>query len=258
MNSHNSKPDEFYVGYLPGPPGHIRFLKRAVPAMLLMIVVIGAVTIRAHNNPGKGSWDTDTEQKLEGIIDTSPYAMIRVSIPGKGLQSILLVSEGKFGARERAEPFRGQYVRVTGTLLERDGRRLLELTDGDKAIERTSDASAAMVKRMAGPPAELLTRQTFRGQTIDPKCYLGAMKPGEGKAHKDCATLCISGGIPPMFITRNVQGVATYYLLSAPDGGPASDGILPFIADAVEISGDVERLADLLVFKIDPKDIRRL
>jgi len=46
---------------------------------------------------------------------------------------------------------------------------------------------------------------TYVGEIIDPKCWLGAMKPGSGLVHKACAELCIRGGIPPFFV-GNAEG----------------------------------------------------
>ena len=45
-------------------------------------------------------------------------------------------------------------------------------------------------------PQVLADNVTLKGEIIDPKCYLGAMKPGGGKTHKACAMRCIAGGIP--------------------------------------------------------------
>jgi hypothetical protein len=254
------EPVEFYVGYLPAPTGYTRFLRRIVPILFLAIAVGGGLAIWSHNNPGSGTWDADSVQQFEGVIDTLPYAMLRVAGPdsSRPIQTILLVSEGKFGARERADPFRGRAVRVRGTVLSRDGRRLLELADGGAAIESIESSEASFVQRLGRPMSERIGVVTLRGEIIDPKCYFGAMKPGEGKTHKDCATLCISGGIPPMFLTRSPDGTERYYLLADTDGKPVSDQILPFVADPVEIAGAVERLGDLLVFKIDAATIRRL
>ncbi len=254
------KPDEFYVGYLPGPPTYVRFLRRMVPIALLALAVVGGIVVRAHNNPGSGTWDSESLQQFEGVIDTMPYAMLRVAGPdsSRPMQTILLVSEGKFGARDRAEPFRGQAVRVRGTILSREGRRLLELADGDAAIEPLKSSAASAFQQLGRPSPEMVGPVTLRGEIIDPKCYFGAMKPGEGKAHKECATLCISGGIPPMFLTRGPTGTTQYYLLASTDGNAVCAEILPFVADPVEINGAVERLGDLLVFRIDRASIRRL
>ncbi len=259
MEGQETNGDEFYVGYLPWPPGHIRFLRRIVPLLLLSGVVLGGLVIRNHNNPGVGRWDSDSVETFEGVIDTVPYPMLRVAGPDPNhpVQTLLLVSEGKFGAQERVKAHLGKAVRVRGTIISRDGQRLLELAGGEDAVEPL-EPTALPDGGLARPPAVSIGQLTLRGEIIDPKCYLGAMKPGEGKPHKECATLCISGGIPPMFITRRPDGSVRYYLLADSAGHAAGDGILPFVADPVEIDGIVERLADLSIFKIDPKRIRRL
>ena len=94
------------------------------------------------------------------------------------------------------------------------------------------------------------------------------MKPGGGKTHKACAALCISGGIPPMFVTRDGNGQETFYLLttaastrahepSMADRGPANRLVLPFVGEAVEVEGRLERHGDLRALAIQPGGIRR-
>ena len=84
------------------------------------------------------------------------------------------------------------------------------------------------------------------------------MKPGGGKTHKACAMLCISGGVPPMLVTRDAGGHETFYLLATAEGGVANEMVLPFVGDLVEVSGRVERLGDLLVFLVPIGGVRRL
>ena len=257
MADQSNTTDEFYVGYLPAPSRTVRFQRIVVPVLLLACGVAGIIAIRNHKSPGTGTWNLEEVIEIEGVVDTQPYAMIRVAAtePSQPFQTILLVSEGKFGARDRAAPYRGQAVRIRGTILSREGRRLVELISADDAIMPLSDAALANLKR---PIAGVIESVTLKGEIIDPKCYFGAMKPGEGKAHKECATLCISGGIPPMFLTRNSAGDAQFYLLADQNGNAVGNGILPYVADAVQIPGTVERLGDILVFKIDPQQIQRL
>jgi hypothetical protein len=97
----------------------------------------------------------------------------------------------------------------------------------------------------------------LRGEIIDSKCYLGAMKPGGGKIHKACAALCLSGGVPPMFVTRDADNRETYYLLTAPDGGPLASDTFDYVGDAVELTGHLELHGDLHVLKVAAADIRR-
>jgi hypothetical protein len=97
---------------------------------------------------------------------------------------------------------------------------------------------------------------TLHGEIIDPKCYLGAMKPGGGKTHKGCAALCLRGGVPPMLVTRT-GGREVYCLLVTAEGGLADEEAIPYVGDAVSIRGRLERDADLLRLAIAPQSIQR-
>src|SRR5262249_668401 len=139
----------------------------------------------------------------------------------------------------------GRPVRVTGTFLHRDDRWMFELAEGDKGLRPLTDAEQRQLPSLSLPSHELVAeRVTLRGELIDPKCYLGAMKPGSGKTHKACASLCIAGGIPPMLVTRGPDRRETFYLLTTSEGGPAGSMVLPFVGDPVEITGRLERQGD--------------
>jgi hypothetical protein len=47
---------------------------------------------------------------------------------------------------------------------------------------------------------------TLVGEIVDSKCYLGIMNPGETNPHRECAALCIGGGIPPLIIAHDADG----------------------------------------------------
>ena len=128
---------------------------------------------------------------------------------------------------------------------------MVEMVGG--SIEPTSEATA-------GPPggAVDLGIQTLRGEIVDSKCYLGVMKPGRGKPHRACATLCIRGGIPPVLRVETGSGEYRHFLLTDKAGGAINDRLLDLIAVPVEIAGRVLRTGDLLVLETDPKTIRRL
>lgn len=249
---------EFYVGYLKVPPALTRFLRRMLPVLIVVVPAVAWVVSRSQNDPGNGVWRDDA-RVMAGCIAAKPYPMIRVPSmqPGSTVETILLVSEGKHGGGERVAALDGRIARVRGTILERDGRRLLELLEND-AVTPGAFLEQQEAARLASPTIIPVGRVTLRGEIVDPKCYSGAMKPGEGKTHKECATLCIAGGIPPMFVTFNDTGRRSYYLLTNPDGEALDDRILPFVADAVEIGGMLEIRDDLQLFKIDPGSIRRL
>jgi hypothetical protein len=261
---------EFYVGSLRMPPGLARVLWRAVPGVLVVAAALAWLVARAQNDPGGAVWNSGVAREFAGRVEATPYPHLRVLTgrPDEPVETLLLVEVGKFGGGQRAAALSGQTARISGWILERDGRRMLEMEPGDtlKALGAAAPGasqSAADVARLSTPRVTSLGRVTLRGEIIDSKCYLGAMKPGEGKTHKECATLCIAGGIPPMFVTTDLSGRRGYYLLTdaagrALEGAVLRDSVLPLVADAVEITGMLEKHDDLYVLKVDPASIRRL
>ena len=101
-------------------------------------------------------------------------------------------------------------------------------------------------------------RRTLRGEIVDSKCFVGVMKPGRGKVHRACATLCIRGGIPPLLVVAEDGGALAYYLLVGPDGRTLDPIAAGLVAEPIEITGDVIELDDLRVLKATPAHIRRL
>jgi hypothetical protein len=149
-------------------------------------------------------------------------------------------------------------VRVRGTLLHRDDRWMLELASGDGVIQTIRSLGSNDEQELRAPTDRSVGSVSLRGEIIDPKCYLGAMKPGGGKTHKACAALCISGGVPPMFVTRDAELHETFYLLVDKDGHAINDPVLPFVGDPVELKGELLFRGDLRVLRIDPQWINRL
>lgn len=258
---------DFYVGYLRTPRRIAVLIWWFVPTLILAVLGLGWYVSGSQNDPGDGVWHDESETFV-GQFGATPYPHVRLPTnrPDRPIETILLVSEGKHGAGARTRSLAGKIVRVRGTLLERDGVRLLELA-GDESVTPGGTLSSADAARLArteaGKRHASPQRITLRGEIIDPKCYSGAMKPGEGKAHKECATLCIAGGIPPMFVTVDGAGKRVYFLLTdragrALDGDVLRERVLPFVADAVEITGELEVRDDLTLFRIDPTSIRRL
>ena len=218
-----------------------------------------------QRDPGTGHWDADNVRTFDGIVYTRPYAMIRVpgDKPGDPPRTMLLVEDGKFGALPRVEEFvhgkaDGIAVHVTGTILHRDGRWMLEPAEGEKGMRRLTAAEEAKLPSLCWPAPEVLAEfVTLNGEIIDPKCYLGGMKPAGGKTHKACAMLCISGGVPPMLVTRDAARNETFYLLVTEAGAVANERVLDVVGDPVEVSGRLERHGDLLLLQVAADGVRR-
>lgn len=251
--------DDFFIGWLPTPTSYASFLRSIAILALVAAATTAGVVTGFQRDPGPAQWETDEERTFDGVAFAEPYPMLRVSSTqsSDGPRTFLLVESGKLGARDRVRAVAGDQgegkpVRARGAVLHRDGRWMLELMEGEDGM-----------RALAGVPTPRPARQqvsaqvTLSGEIIDPKCYLGAMKPGGGKTHKACAALCISGGIPPMFVTRDANNRETFYLLATPNGGPANEMVLPFVGDHVSVTGRLEKMDDLLILYATPNGITR-
>lgn len=256
-----SERDPFYVGYLPLPKSIKRFIVPWLVGNLVLALGIAAVIASQHREPGDGVWETSKPITLHGWIEIDPYVILKTNE-----QAYILVEQGKVGAGDRvkAAHVHAGWAKVTGYLVRRDGRHVLEL-DGSrsKPIVQVSEPPPHIggihddVFDPEAPAADLGTH-TLRGEIVDPKCYLGVMQPGDGKTHKVCATLCIKGGIPPMLLVRDKTGDTAAYLLTDAEGKAFPESHHEYIADPIEITGLVLRDGDLLILRADLDSIRRL
>jgi hypothetical protein len=249
-----NRQDEFYVGYLPRAPQGIARRSRLFVVGALLVGLGAAVALVASHGPfGPGVFEFGNTRAFEGVVRLVPYPALELARPGAGEKSTsayLLVAPGKFGAGEIMGGFAGQRVSLEGTLVYRDERTMIEVVPG--SVQRLGWEAAEP------PPVEKLGRLTLRGEIVDSKCFLGVMNPGNLKTHRACATLCISGGIPPVLLVRERGGAARYLVLVSPEGRPVNEELLPFVAEPIEIEGELERHGDLELFRIDPGDIERL
>ena len=139
--------------------------------------------------------------------------------------------------------------------------RLLELLPGDGAIANSPSGD------LPGPPSVWRSAgvQTLFGEITDPKCYLGAMKPGTGLTHRGCAALCISGGIPPLFVVERGDNLPSRMLVlvdanGASIAGEALTRLLTFVGErGVRITGEVWRKpnAPFEALRVDMASITR-
>jgi hypothetical protein len=245
---------EFYVGYFPVPRRLARFVRVAVPLTLWIMVLAAIGLSRAHPDAGRGSWDDANLRLFNGVVRAAPYPVLFADDRGDGRPGVLLLVEvGKFGGGQRALPLDGKRVTLAGFLLERDGRRMLEMEPGDGAV-RAIASNEGTIEPRTGVQAHGPVR--LRGEIVDSKCFLGAMRPGGGKPHKECATLCIAGGIPPMLVTRDASGTPAYFVLTDATGEALGPDILPLVADPVEVVGELEEFGGLWRVRVTSPIVR--
>lgn len=251
--------EDFFVGYMPVPSRLSRWLKRMTAALAAVVIILAAFVAALQTDPGDAVWAIDQVESWEGALIARPYPMLVVQQPGGEKRTYLLVSEGKQGAAHRLPVYDCDRVRVKGTLLHRDGRHMIELLSADDGFELLSGNAPPEELRIT--PSLAWTSVEMRGEIIDPKCFLGAMKPGRGKTHKACASLCLRGGIPPMFVRENEQGKRTFYLLvldgRTPVEGAALEAFVSVVGDAVKIKGEVAMWGDVVLLKVSPDGVVR-
>jgi len=245
--------DDFYIGYLPkSPDSQGRFTRRAVVVLaLLVIVIVLMMTLGQHKLPA-ASFEFDHIQKFQGTIDASPYPTLVVARPGMAAAGgdpsrYLLVAPGKHGADDLVREFAEKSVSLDAKLIYRDGHAMLEVMPGSVTPSAAPDSPAS--------PDVDLGNVSLVGEIVDSKCYSGVMNPGSGKVHRDCATRCISGGIPPLFLAKNADGNAEIYELAGSDGRAMGKEVLAMVAEPVTIEGRLVRRGSSLLLYADANHI---
>lgn len=242
--SANTPQDEFFVGWLQTPRSYVRFLKPMVFNLLFVGVITAGTLAFFQRNPGAGHWEDDKIVVLRGVAFAKPYAMLRVpgDQPNDPPRTYLLVEDGKFGALPRVSKIvegrpEGVPVEVQGTVLHRGDRWMLALSPGDSGMRQLTESEAKELPFLGWAlPQTLSDSITLRGEIIDPKCYLGAMKPGGGKTHKACAMHASPAAFRPCSSPALLTVTRPFTFWCMPDGSVAN-GALPFVGDQVEMTG---------------------
>ncbi len=252
MRRHRPQPDSdsdpFYVGYLPMPPAYRQSMRRAVVLIAIWSAMMSLLLVLSLPSPGKGQWEAVRERSWSGLLLEEPYPMI---VTQNG--ALLVVSMGKHDARDQLAGHFGQQINLRGYELHRDGRRMIELAPDSI---HTPDPPV----HIATPELRVLDDepQTFTGEIVDGKCFLGAMKPGEGMGHRACAVLCLTGGLPPMFADEKRKRDALFPLLVIDGKSEMPPSLMGKVACRVSINARRGEIGGLPVLIADADDITLL
>ena len=241
--------NDFFVGYLPMPEGLKPFYKWL--AVVLIVVAMGFAywVSSSQQAVGNGQWLLSEQKTYQGYLSHDPYPVLHVR--GDEPETIILMSLGKHSSANLTSSLDGKEVTVTGIPIERGGWKLLELRD-------TSDVKILDSNQAYEVVPELLGDVTLSGEIMDSKCFMGVMKPGEGKVHRACAAMCIAGGIPPMLVVTQSDGNRYGYILIGPGGQTAADLVVEDVAVPVTVFGQLERRGDLTYLRIAENGINRI
>ena len=272
--------DDFHVGYVDEtPPGVLRFARRAAIGLVLLAAVLGAVMALLLERFDEGVFEYGAVRDYSGEIVFDPHPrLLTADGPAEGY---LLVGVGKHGLDADGEssppwtPSPSRKTELSGTLIRNPEAAMLEVhslelsesaaeagpaaepgTPAGPAISTPAfDSESAGPASGADPAPEAATNvirvrgHTLLGEIVDTKCYLGAMKPGRGKPHRDCASLCIRGGIPAALLVRTEGGERHLVHLLNPRGQPLGRELLEWVGEPVEVWGTLRRRGNRLFLR---------
>ena len=242
--------DDFYVGYLDEtPPGVARFVRRAALGLLLLAAALAAGLALLLERFDEGVFEYGTVRDWEGELLVDPVP--RLVVDGGPAGGYLLVAEGKRGLEVDVppalpgDPAPSAAATVAGTLIQNAEAAMIE-TRSLRLSEPPEHPPRAVVR--IAPD----TYGRYVGEIVDTKCYLGAMKPGRGKPHRACASLCIRGGVPAALLVRTRSGERALIHLMNALGQPVGREVLEFVGEAVEVTGILRRADDRLALTLLP------
>ena len=252
--------DEFYIGWeKKAAPGIGKTMRKAVVIVLALALLTPLVLAISQHMIGASVFEWGTLKSVSGVLQTKPYPHLLVPRPGNvggqpSFSTYYLVMTWKFGLNPGViEPLDGKSVTVKGTLIYRENQTMVE-TKPEWITASTNETT----RTLGNAPYQSLGKQTFVGEIVDSKCFLGVMNPGQLATHRACAIRCISGGCPPILVVRAADGPPICLLLVSADSKPVNQQVLDLVAEPLEITGDVERQGDLLILRADPATYRRV
>jgi hypothetical protein len=248
------KRDTFFVGWSDEIPRvDRRFVLGAGAALIAGGAVLATALGRLQNAPGDGAWNQGGVRAWTGLLLAKPYPMLRTLDLGAGPRTAFLATSGKTAVRLPTELI-GRNVTVTASLIERANHAMLAAVDGRDWIAPLAQAPA---RQLAFGPEQDLGPTALVGEILDAKCWFGAMRPGYGKSHKACATLCARGGLPLAFCADACSGSDAPLLLDE-NGRAHGRAILSYVADPVFVIGRRVQVGDTTQFRAPITSIRRL
>lgn len=233
-----SRQDEFYIGYDAGIPDGMRRVVRLAAIIAITAGLAAAfVFVSQQRELADSRFEFAHVRTFTGYLTLAPTPVLMVADGGRTTPH-WLVAPGKFGAAAALGGTTNGWITLRGTLIAREAWRMIEVQpESVRPSHSTMPAPPAMPAR--GQPVVL------RGEIVDSKCFLGVMNPGERTVHRDCATRCLSGGIPAMFAYRDAAGSHLALLL-----GAAAASLRDGVGAAITLHGTLSGAEDSLVFDI--------
>ena len=254
---------EYYIGWNDKIPNRNKKVLRTllIPTFILIPVIAFILVYFTKPFPNH-KFELGTIKEFTGIYFEKPFPSLFLDqgqVPERFNSHAMLVGFGKHGAtgfmraiEKHQGMLSGKKIKIQGTLIYGDGKILIELT---KKVNSLLDILDHLEKH--NRTSSQRKKIELQGEIMDPKCWFGVMKPGEGKVHKSCAIRCISGGIPPVFRTNDGHQ-NTYYVIKGEDGQDISEQILKYVGEPVSVSAEVFKQNGWLIANINSKEIQNM
>ena len=265
MTAESSK-SAFFVGYLAMPRALGRHLGWVTAVIIAILIGGGAGFLLGMRDPGDGRFRGDLGRvTLTGIVTNDPYPTIHLAADEDhpNGRSVLLIGSGKFGVEKWAGAFEGQTVNASGFLVTHNAYEMMVI-GSKKRLEAMSEGAGSVHSQMEPmsddiallPQEEIIGDYTLKGEVVDSKCAIGAMRPGIGKAHRGCGNLCLLGDVPPMLMVHGPKGAFQLFLLTGNKGEPIADKLTNGMGLFVEASGTLVRRGGMIEFRINPESMQ--
>ena len=250
-----------YIGWMAkAPKSFAKHLKRVLLILFSFALIVAFLLSTSQKKFSTASFEFGKLTEVRGIYYNSPVPMLKVFEKNTLAITIPLVGYGKHGAetaimeleKEKGLSLNGKEITLKGTLLYGDGKTFLQVDKNDDPIVNVGAGSTFQSQQKD------LGTQIIRGEIVDPKCYFGVMKPGEGKVHRDCAIRCILGGIPPVLHVQNAFGQSNYYLIVGPNGEKINEVVQDLVAEPVSIEAKVVQQDDWIILYAGKESIKRI
>ena len=258
------KEKPFYIGWQDKmPEEHKSTVKKFIILVFVALPILAFSIIYAQRGFNNHQFELGKSTELTGIYHGTPVPtleVLRSEMKAELSNHVLLVGYGKFGAEGIMENIAkqkgnldGKRITLNGTLIYGDGKTVLELSKKSKSLVAIHED---IINTNDGKQNSTFPLNDVTGEIVDPKCYFGVMKPGEGKIHKSCAIRCISGGIPPVLKTKTDQNKNEYYILLGEKGEKINHQILDKIAEKVTVSGVTTQLHGWNYLYLNPELVK--
>jgi len=253
----NNNNEAFYIGWVGKAPATLAaFVKKYVLFLLPTGIAVAFLLAMAQKKFGTGNFEFGTLTQVTGVYFDKPVPCLTVTagtdVWGKpAYVTVPLIGYGKFWAegvltemeKTKGVTLNNKQVTMRGTLLYNDGKVFMQIDGNDNPVTNVAENKHPMP---TAQPVDI-GRILVKGEIVDPKCYFGVMKPGEGKPHEDCAIRCILGGMPPMLHVVDRNGRSNYYFIVGTGGDKINNSLKNYIAKPVEIKAKAVQFNDLVV-----------